>query len=105
MARTAVFLSDSNNFGGGSLPMRLLKQSLHGVGLWGVVNYLKTGGKGYSITEGDGLFYSYSVLDSAKLMKRHCATIHMLNTTPSGPNLYRTASHAAVLGIKSTPMH
>jgi len=101
VARKAVFLSDSNMFGGGSVPMRLLKQLVHAVGLWGVANYLKTAGRGYSITEGDGLFYSYSVFDSIKLMRRHCRSIHMVNTSPSGANLYRTASHVAVLGIKA----
>ena len=78
----------------------MIKQFFHSVGLWRVVNYIKTGGKGYSITEGDGLFYSYSVFDSVPLIKRHCRTVHMMNTVPSGHNLYRTASHVAVLGIK-----
>ncbi|MBK1699575.1 class I SAM-dependent methyltransferase [Thiococcus pfennigii] len=100
VARKAIFISDSNNFGGGSAPMRLIKQLLRDVGLWGVANYLKTGGRGYSITEGDGLFYSYSVFDSLKLIQEHCRIVHMLNTTASGPNLYRTASNVAVIGIK-----
>jgi hypothetical protein len=93
-----VFISDSNNFGGGPRYMRLVKQVLHAAGLWPVTNYLKTGGKGYSITAGDGLFYSYS--DSLTLIKRRCRSVHMVNTTDSGANLYRTASHVAVIGIK-----
>jgi hypothetical protein len=32
--------------------------------LWGIFNYLKTFGRGYLISEGDGLAYSYSVYDS-----------------------------------------
>jgi ubiquinone/menaquinone biosynthesis C-methylase UbiE len=101
VARKAVFLSDSNNFGGGSTLARLAKQCFHQLGLWPAVNYVKTGGKGYSITEGDGLFYSYSVFDSMDLLRRHCRIIHMLNTTPARPNLYRTANHLAVFAIKS----
>jgi len=100
VARRAVFISDSNNFGGGLWPMRLLKQLVNAAGLWEVANYLKTGGKGYSISQGDGLFYSYSVFNNLKLIKRHCRFVHMLNTTASGPNLYRSSSHVAILGIK-----
>jgi hypothetical protein len=36
--------------------------------LWAAYNYLRTGGKGYRITEGDGLAYSYSVYDSFGLI-------------------------------------
>jgi ubiquinone/menaquinone biosynthesis C-methylase UbiE len=64
VARKAVIIIDGNRFGQGSWPMRLLKLALYKMGLWGPVNYLKTGGKGYLITEGDGLAYSYSVYDS-----------------------------------------
>lgn len=64
VARTAVFISDANRFGQGALPERLLKLSLFKLGLWPAANFLKTGGKVYSYSEGDGLFYSYSVYDS-----------------------------------------
>ena len=64
VARKAVIIIDGNRFGQGSWPLRLLKLALYKTGLWGVTNYLKTGGKGYNLTEGDGLFYSYSVYDS-----------------------------------------
>jgi len=100
VAKRAVFVSDANNFGGGSPPARLAKQMLHQLGLWPAVNYIKTAGKGYSITAGDGLFYSYSVFDSMPLLRRHCRITHMLNTTVAGSSLYRTANHLAVFAIK-----
>ena len=100
VALKAVFISDMNNFGGGSPAARLAKQTLHGLGLWGLTNYLKTGGKGYSISAGDGLFYSYSVFDSVDLLKQHCRVVHMMNTLPAGSDLYRTANHLAVMGVK-----
>ena len=100
VAKTAIFLSDSNNFGGGAWPVRIVKQTLHDVGLWPLANYLKTAGKGYSITQGDGLFYAYSVFDTLPLIHQHCRTVHLLNTVHAGANLYRTATHVAVLGIK-----
>jgi ubiquinone/menaquinone biosynthesis C-methylase UbiE len=64
VARKGVIIIDGNRFGLGSWPIRVLKLALYKTGLWGIVNYLKTGGKGYNLTEGDGLFYSYSVYDS-----------------------------------------
>jgi hypothetical protein len=51
VAKRAVFLSDSNRFGQGSLPARLLKLALYKIGLWGAFNYLSTFGKGYQVTE------------------------------------------------------
>jgi ubiquinone/menaquinone biosynthesis C-methylase UbiE len=103
VARKAVFISDSNNFGQGGRVSRLVKQSIHAVGLWPVANLIKTKGKGYSISEGDGLFYSYSVFDNYKQITKECESVHMLNTVNAGPNLYRTATHVALLGIKRQP--
>jgi ubiquinone/menaquinone biosynthesis C-methylase UbiE len=64
VARRAVIIADSNRFGQGSLPAKLLKLLLYKVGLWHAFDFLRTRGKGYQISEGDGLFYSYSVYDS-----------------------------------------
>jgi ubiquinone/menaquinone biosynthesis C-methylase UbiE len=68
VARRAVFICDSNRFGQGSLMARLVKLALYKSKLWPMYTYLRTGGKGYMITEGDGLFYSYSVYDSYELI-------------------------------------
>jgi ubiquinone/menaquinone biosynthesis C-methylase UbiE len=100
VARKAVFISDSNNFGQGSRVSRLMKQSINAVGLWRLADLIKTKGSGYTISEGDGLAYSYSVFNDYKQISRECKAVHMLNTTDGGPNLYRTASHVALLGIK-----
>ncbi len=101
VARKAIFISDSNNFGqGGKLP-RLFKQTLNAARLWPLTVFIKTRGKGYSVTEGDGLGYSYSVFNSYKQIRDVCESVHLLNTTDgSSPNLYRSASHVALLGIK-----
>jgi len=68
VARKAVIIVDGNRFGLGSWPVRLLKLALYKAGVWKIVDYLKTAGKGYNLTEGDGLFYSYSVYDSFNLI-------------------------------------
>ena len=61
VARKAVFLSDSNIFGQGRPSLRLFKLALYKVGLWRFVKLIQTNGKGYMMSLGDGLSYSYSV--------------------------------------------
>lgn len=101
VARKAIFISDSNNFGQGGGLSRLLKQTINSVGLWQFACQIKTKGKGYTVTEGDGLGYSYSVFNNYRQIAKTCKSVHLLNTTGGGgPNLYRTATHVALLGIK-----
>jgi ubiquinone/menaquinone biosynthesis C-methylase UbiE len=100
VARKAIFISDANNFGQGGRVSRLIKQSINAVGLWPLANLIKTKGKGYSISEGDGLAYSYSVFNDYKQIAQRCQSVHLLNTMNGAANLYRTASHVALLGIK-----
>ncbi len=100
VARKAIFISDSNNFGQGPLATRTLKQLLRSMGLWPIANFIKTRGRGYTFSEGDGLFYSYSVFNNYSQVARSCKTVHIINTSPAGYNLYRSAPHVALLGIK-----
>jgi SAM-dependent methyltransferase len=69
VARRAVFISDSNRFAQGRPLMRYAKLALHAVGLWSAFDFVRTRGRGYMISEGDGLFYSYSVFDSLRLLR------------------------------------
>ncbi len=64
VASKMVIISDVNRFGQGSLPARWFKFILYKVRLWKAFDYVRTRGKRYQISEGDGLFYSYSVYDS-----------------------------------------
>jgi ubiquinone/menaquinone biosynthesis C-methylase UbiE len=100
VARKAIFISDCNNFGQGSRLSRVLKQAINTVGLWPLANFLKTKGKGYTISEGDGLAYSYSVFNDYRQIKNACESVHVLNTRDAGPNMYRAAPHVALLGLK-----
>ena len=81
VASKAVIICDSNRFGQGSLAARLLKLALYKTGLWKVFHYLRTGGKGYRITDGDGLAYSYSIYDSFDLIAQWASRIILI---PSG---------------------
>lgn len=99
VGRVGIFISDSNNFGQGSFVSRAAKQLLNALGLWRIADLIKTKGKGYEITEGDGLAYSYSVFNNYAQIARACHT-HIFNTESAGINPYRTAPHVALLGIK-----
>ncbi|MEM8680717.1 MAG: class I SAM-dependent methyltransferase [Planctomycetota bacterium] len=100
VARKAIFISDSNNFGQGSSVGRAVKQTLRSLGLWKLFDLVKTGGKGYTLSEGDGLAYSYSVFDNYRQIRARCRQVHLLNTQDAQINPYRTAGHVALLGVK-----
>lgn len=97
----AIFISDSNNFGQGSFLMRSFKQAVNACGLWKAVDFVKTRGRGYTISEGDGLAYSYSVFTNYAQIRKECRSVHLLNTSAGGINPYRTSDHIALIGIKA----
>lgn len=84
VARRAVFLSDDNRFGHGPAPVRLLKLATHRVGLWPLANYVKTRGRGYTVSDGDGVAYSYSVYDSLPQLDAWADRIVLVPTAGSG---------------------
>jgi ubiquinone/menaquinone biosynthesis C-methylase UbiE len=100
VAKKAIFISDNNNFGQGNIVSRTFKQLLNFFGAWKMFNFFRTKGKVYQISEGDGLFYSYSVFNNFNQIKKACRNIHLLNTTNTSRNFYRTATHVALLGVK-----
>ena len=99
VARKAIFISDSNNFGQGNLPSRMIKQFLNSLKMWRVVDYIKTGGKGYILSDGDGLSYSYSVFNNYGMIEKNCRTVHVMNTMGKSINHYRDAGHVVVIGV------
>jgi ubiquinone/menaquinone biosynthesis C-methylase UbiE len=64
VARKAVVISDSNRFGQSSMPANLVKLALKATRTWPAYMALRTKGKGHLYSEGDGVFYSYSIFDS-----------------------------------------
>ena len=100
VARRGIFISDTNNFGQGPLVVRLIKQAINAVGLWPFADWVKTAGRGYSVSAGDGVAYSYSVFNDWPEIRRQCRIVHVMNTDGAGINPYRTAAHVAVLGMK-----
>jgi len=100
VARRYIFISDSNNFGHGSLPVRSLKQGLNLFKCWKIFDLIKTRGKGYTISEGDGLAYSYSVFNNYDIIKKECSAIYVMNTSGNGFSHYRQSSNIALFGVK-----
>ena len=104
VARRAVIIVDCNRFGQGSLPAKLVKLFLYKTGLWNAFNFVRTRGKHYQMSEGDGLFYSYSVYDSYDLIAPWADRLLVL---PSGPTHSRnwfhpllTAEGVILIGIR-----
>lgn len=95
VARVGVLVSDDNHLATGRA-----KRWLAAAGLWNWAYRLRTGGKGYRITEGDGLAYPYSVFDDLDLFDRACRAVHCMNTRGHGPDLRAGATHVALFGLK-----
>ena len=81
VARKAIFISDSNRFGQGSLPSCLLKLLLYKSGLWWPLRWIANGGKRWNYSKGDGIYYSYSVFDSIKNIEASCSKVFAIPTT------------------------
>lgn len=90
VARKAVFISDSNRFGQGSRVHRIVKLLLFKSRLWGVFNHLRTFGKGFLFSEGDGLFYFYSVYDSFEQIARWADRLMLI---PNGEQKVKSWLH------------
>lgn len=81
VARKAIFISDSNRFGQGSLPSCLVKLLLYKTGLWWPLRWIANGGKRWNYSEGDGVYYSYSVFDSLKIIESSCSKVFTIPTS------------------------
>jgi SAM-dependent methyltransferase len=99
VASKAVFLNDSNNFGGGDWKKRVLKQGINALGLWKWADLVNTRGKGYRESEGDGISYSYSVFNDVPLLEKRCRSVHALNLGRSARRPYQTSDSFAVVGL------
>ena len=100
VSKQAIFLSDSNRFGQGRIAGRYIKLLLWNAGLWPLANRLKTNGKGYSYSAGDGVAYSYSVFDDYDFISSHCKQVMILNLDGDGKRPLTGAEHIALLGLK-----
>jgi hypothetical protein len=75
LAAKAVFISDSNYMAQGSIAARLLKFALTRARVWPLTKYVAQGFKGWAYSEGDGIFYSYSVFNDLPLVEQEFARV------------------------------
>jgi ubiquinone/menaquinone biosynthesis C-methylase UbiE len=95
VARKAVIVSDANRFGQGSLPARLVKLALYRLGLWSAYDFVRTRGRRYMESAGDGIFYSYSVFDSLPQLNAWASRTFVIPTQLTQPP---TKNHSPLLG-------
>jgi ubiquinone/menaquinone biosynthesis C-methylase UbiE len=102
VARKGVMISDNNHIGGGSSLSRHLKFASKSLGLMKPLIWLQTGGKMFRVSEGDGVFYTFTAFDCVPVIKKKFSFIQVMNTTPTtGFNPYRTASHVMLFASKN----
>jgi ubiquinone/menaquinone biosynthesis C-methylase UbiE len=85
-ARKAIVLSDENRFAHGSMPMRLLKLALWHLKVFPLFYWLKTRGKSFRYSEGDGVAYSYSVFDALPQLSEWADRLIMIPLDRSATN-------------------
>lgn len=101
VARKGVMISDSNKLGQGSGMTRLVKNAIAAMGLWDALIWATTKGKMAKYSEGDGVFYSYSVFDDLEAVKRKFPKVHLFNTVPMpSANIKTGAGQMAVIALK-----
>ena len=100
VARIGIFISDDNHFAAGSPLNRFAKRALDSLGLWKTAYRVRSGGKGYRISAGDGLSYPYSVFDDLAFVRSRCDLVQTANMDGCGPDLYADAAHVALFGRK-----
>ncbi len=98
VASKGVFLSDCNKYGQGGFHLRLVKQMLRLTGTWDLMDFIRTGGRRYHFSEGDGVFYSFSAFDVLDILREKFPNVNVWPTRPaSSPNLYMGTGHVLVV--------
>ena len=100
VARRIFFISDHNIYGMGSRLTKGGKQFFRDVGLRKLLPLLMTRGKGYHHTDWDGVFCPFSLIDHYDLIRTLALMVYVFPTKTPAVNLYRSASHVAVLAVK-----
>lgn len=99
VARKAIFLCDSNIFGQGAPAQRLIKLFLYKIGLWRAAKFILTRGRGYTISEGDGLAYSYSVYFQYRQLRKWADKVFVIPVSESPGSLGSWSSVLSAAGV------
>lgn len=111
VAKWGIAASDSNMYVDGT-SQRIFPKGIFGsalkmwmcrCGLWKSLKILRTG-KVWSYSEGDGVFWTYSVYESLPLLQKHCKQVFTI-PLKGGARMHTLpvlgASHVLVVGIKT----
>ena len=101
VASSAVYISDLNNYGCGSYPQRVLAHLLRFFHLWKPFQWIKNGGQFDKFSEGDGVFYSYSLFDELAWIHKQKLRTYIFTTQPTCGNPFWDTSHIALLIMKN----
>ena len=82
VARFGIMISDANRFGQGSTAADMLKLAIHRTGMWPTFERIRTRGRGYMESDGDGIFYSYSIFDSMPQLQAWADRVFIIPTMP-----------------------
>jgi ubiquinone/menaquinone biosynthesis C-methylase UbiE len=86
IARQMLFISDCNFVGQGSFSVRCIKRLLFGLRLWPFAKWIQTSGKGYSVSDDDGIQYSYSVFQDIRYLRRFWKRVVVFPTSGQSCN-------------------
>ncbi|MDJ0674827.1 MAG: class I SAM-dependent methyltransferase [Calothrix sp. MO_167.B42] len=103
VASKMICISDCNFMGQGAVPLRLLKFVIFSLGLWRIADWFKTKGKGYTISEGDGLAYSYSIYQSLPTLRQYWQELRLISTGGDSDRKIGqiiSAAHLLVIGCR-----
>lgn len=100
VARLGVMVSDSNKYAQGGPIMRLFKRIVDKLGLWNRMIWVQTFGQMAKWSEGDGVFFSYSVFDNLEQIRARFPHVRLRATSKAiGTNL---RYHAAQVRLIAT---
>jgi ubiquinone/menaquinone biosynthesis C-methylase UbiE len=94
VARRMVFISDCNFVAQGSFVSRYVKRILFGLKLWPTVKWIQTLGKGYSVSEDDGVQYSYSAFQDINYLRSFWRQVCVMPTKGESGNNGSSLLHA-----------
>jgi ubiquinone/menaquinone biosynthesis C-methylase UbiE len=102
VAQFGVMISDTNRFGMRAAPVGALKLAIHRSGLWPVFERLRTRGRGYLESDGDGIFYSYSIFDSMCQLQAWADRTFVIPTRPQRrlPLMQLSAPHGLLVALR-----
>jgi ubiquinone/menaquinone biosynthesis C-methylase UbiE len=102
VAQFGVMISDTNRFGMRSAPAGALKLAIHRAGLWPVFERFRTRGRGYMESDGDGIFYSYSIFDSMYQLQAWADRAFVIPTKPQRrlPLMQLSAPHGLLVALR-----